>query len=85
MVPTPRKVSEQDINPEPDNKSIDEELQAPEVTNAAGDSGDAPQKKHRTRNERLAKHTMQCQHLINFITMNTCPPDLTKKEIRNIN
>ena len=85
MVPTPRKVSAPE-NPEPEkNSSIDEVLQAPEVTKTAAENGDELQKKkHLTRDERLAKHTIQCQHLINYITTNTCPPDLTKKEIRNV-
>ena len=80
MVPTPRKVAPQ-VNPEPvqSNGSIDQMLQA------SGDSGaDKPLKKHLTKDERLAKHSIQCQNLISNLTTNVCPPDLAKKEVRNI-
>lgn len=41
-------------------------------------------KHHLTREERLAKYRIQCQNLIVYLTTNVCPPNLDKKEVRNI-
>jgi hypothetical protein len=40
--------------------------------------------KHPTREERLGKHNMQCENLIEYLVSNKYPEGLTKNEARNL-
>ena len=40
--------------------------------------------KHPTREERLDKHNMQCENLIEYLVSNKYPEGLTKNEARNL-
>lgn len=67
---------------------------APELTSSgngmsrddASETGDFcnEPRQHPTREERLQKYKIQCDNLVTYLTTNICPPNLNKKEVRNL-